>query len=798
MTTLNKYNQQAKHFLFSKMLLLFFLSFMNLCVLRADDHQVDSLYQLIEQTDDIEEKVEHYHQLLLFLYKNNSPKLMTSIKELIALSQKENSISGEASAASFLGVYNQKNGNWEAAIDNYTQALEGFKLSNQKLRAVNVCNSLTNCNMALGKQKEAMLFVNEGIAIAEKETDEELRTLAYDNKSSYLHMIGEYKEALDYYDKSIKVYRKLNDKERLCRILSEKSLILLYLQDTALIEISTEAINLALEINHIALAQYAMVPLGYFYLNTGKYKEAIKLSNEQLKLANETNSYNDKLRVYRFLGDIYSDLDDEEKVLESYYKCIELSKEKKDTINWQYTNANLGFFLVANQPQKAKIHLEESLYYFKRTPEVILTLQILSNLSKCYFQENDLEKAKQCIDEGIALNNNQNISQVHVFNILLGEYLIKKNNYAKAKRYLKEAFTYAQQNDNQEILKNSTLLLYQANKKTGQFLEALTWYEKHQVLADSVSGAANARKMTTLLLETEFDKEKEVLVFEQAKQEAILKAETKQSRIIAIGIGLLALLGFGFFWNARRKNQIIAKAKNQLEQLNNTKDRIFAIIGHDLRKPVIAFNGISETINYLIQKEDYSTLKQLGAEIEQDGFSMQKLTDNLLNWALMQRDVMPHKPQMVALSPKVEEVFAIFEKVANAKDIELNHAIPADMEVYADSNALLTILVNLTDNALKYTPQGGQVTIEGITTQEGIKINIMDNGVGMAAEQLHDIFLLQKDKSKKGTEGEKGTGLGLYLVNELVKMNSGNIEAKSEVGKGTTFEMRLPKRKVAA
>lgn len=241
----------------------------------------------------------------------------------------------------------------------------------------------------------------------------------------------------------------------------------------------------------------------------------------------------------------------------------------------------------------------------------------------------------------------------------------------------------------------------------------------------------------------------------------------------------------------------LKEINTQLEQVNQMKDRIFAIIGHDLRKPVVAFNGISETINYLVKKEDYSTLQQLGAEIEKDGFALQKLTDNLLNWALTQRDVMPYNPQEVNLSQKAEEILLIFEKVARDKNIELVNKVVKEMRVYADPNALLTILMNLVDNALKYTPKGGRVELVAVNEAEGVKIQIIDNGMGMSEEQMRDIFLLQKDKSRKGTSGEKGTGLGLHLVNELVKLNGGEINVVSKKGEGSVFRVLLPEQRAA-
>ena len=229
-----------------------------------------------------------------------------------------------------------------------------------------------------------------------------------------------------------------------------------------------------------------------------------------------------------------------------------------------------------------------------------------------------------------------------------------------------------------------------------------------------------------------------------------------------------------------------------MQEVYTTKDQIFSIIGHDLRKPAVAFNNISESVNYLIQNEDYDTLKQMGTEIERDGFALQKLTENLLNWALSQRDVLPYKPSSFNLRAKTEEVFSSFHRAANEKGLILTNEVSVGTTIYADPNATFTILMNLIDNAIKFTSRGGQVTVESSQVDGKVQLLISDTGVGMQQDQLVDMFVLSQGKSHKGTEGEKGTGLGLHLVNELVKMNKGEIQGESQLGTGTTFRVRLP------
>ncbi len=231
----------------------------------------------------------------------------------------------------------------------------------------------------------------------------------------------------------------------------------------------------------------------------------------------------------------------------------------------------------------------------------------------------------------------------------------------------------------------------------------------------------------------------------------------------------------------------ISGQKKELEKLNITKDRIFGIIGHDLRKPVIAFRGIAKKINYLLKKEDYHTLKDLGEGIERDALGLNALTDNLLNWALTQKNAMPYNFEEIELINIVNEIFLTLNRLADDKGLELRHEIDPDTKIFADRNTLLTIVRNLVDNGIKFTPNGGEILITAKPTGFGVDMEVRDNGIGIPPDKLNNIFLLQKDKTTDGTSGEKGTGLGLHLVHEMVELNKGEIKVLSELGKGTTF-----------
>lgn len=199
-----------------------------------------------------------------------------------------------------------------------------------------------------------------------------------------------------------------------------------------------------------------------------------------------------------------------------------------------------------------------------------------------------------------------------------------------------------------------------------------------------------------------------------------------------------------------------------------------------------------------MKKQDYTTLERFGKEIENDALALNLLTDNLLNWALTQKNVMPNNPQQVEVADIVADEMAVFKKTAAEKRIQLVSVVPRGLLVFADPYALRTIIRNLLDNAIKYTCEGGRVEIVVEDGAEGVKIVISDTGVGIPESKLKDIFLLREGKSEKGTAGEKGAGLGLHLVHELVQLNQGAIEVASSPGQGSRFEVRMPRRLEAA
>ncbi len=231
-----------------------------------------------------------------------------------------------------------------------------------------------------------------------------------------------------------------------------------------------------------------------------------------------------------------------------------------------------------------------------------------------------------------------------------------------------------------------------------------------------------------------------------------------------------------------------ARATNDtLVKLDATKNKFFSIIAHDLKSPFNVILGYSNLLSedyYLFSDE--KRLKYI-KEIEDSANNTLDLLNNLLTWARSQQEDIEIKKEKINLYIFVSKVIEKHCNLAKTKAIEINVDIPIDIVLNVDNYTFKTILINLFNNASKFTKPGGEINISAKTINNTIEISVSDSGIGMPKEIKDNIFSIEKNTSTLGTNNEKGTGLGLILCKEFIEKNDGEIKVESEVGKGTRF-----------
>ncbi len=242
----------------------------------------------------------------------------------------------------------------------------------------------------------------------------------------------------------------------------------------------------------------------------------------------------------------------------------------------------------------------------------------------------------------------------------------------------------------------------------------------------------------------------------------------------------------------RAKNQIEEQAQN-LKQSNDLKDRMFSIIGHDLRSPLSAAKLKMDFImRGIIDPKDDKFLDETVYDLLKTMDEALNLLQNLLGWAKSESDQIQVIPEKLNINELVEQTFRLLKLGSDHKKIEMQNNVPMDVFAYADNNMIKTVLRNILSNAIKFTPVEGIIKINSKLRKNKLVIEIEDNGNGIPKEDIKKILNPNEHFSKLGTEKEPGTGLGLILCQNFVQKNGGTLKIRSEVGKGSTFYFDLP------
>lgn len=265
--------------------------------------------------------------------------------------------------------------------------------------------------------------------------------------------------------------------------------------------------------------------------------------------------------------------------------------------------------------------------------------------------------------------------------------------------------------------------------------------------------------------------------------------------ILAIGFVIMFLLWI-LARNIQYKRLAYTELKNtnvKLFESNATKDKFFSIIAHDLRSPFQSLLGLSELLKRDIDQFSQDEIVYISESINKTAQITYELLENLLEWSRIQTGKLSALPGKISLHELLSRLESLVSEQAKNKEIRFEVQLQNDVEIFADRQMLNTVMRNLTSNAIKFTPKGGEITVSYVILHDKVELAFADTGLGMDEETMNSLFLIDKMKSKKGTENETGTGLGLLLCREFIEKNNGTIRVSSQVGKGSTFVISIPR-----
>jgi signal transduction histidine kinase len=294
-------------------------------------------------------------------------------------------------------------------------------------------------------------------------------------------------------------------------------------------------------------------------------------------------------------------------------------------------------------------------------------------------------------------------------------------------------------------------------------------------------------------MEVKYETEKKEHEIE--RQQGVISRQNMQRALLAGGIAVFAVF-VGLLWYMlrlrTRRNRALTERNDTLSEMNATKDRFFSIISHDLKNPAVAQRDAIQMLVKNARLWDVDTLSEYYDELLKSADGQVQLLYNLLGWAQLQTGRMTCRPAPFDLVQELRSDIGILRKMAEDKGIRFEVDFPSDAIVTADAGMISVVVRNLLTNAVKFTPFGGSVSLSASSPLKGkCTVTVSDTGVGMTAEELHDIFRLDLHQNRRGTSGETGTGLGLIVCRELLEKHATTLHIESRENDGSKFWFEL-------
>ncbi len=586
------------------------------------------------------------------------------------------------------------------------------------------------------------------------------------------------------------------------------------------------------------------------------FERSLEYAAEAYGIAEATGSVTGMADALNRSGNVHYFLNNHERALEYYNDAYEIIQEEGDYLREGIILNNIGLLYMQQQmfgealdflarALDAKIMTDDrqlisstlahlgrlktdlgdydgALEYYNDLLSILEELPMdgekgstYSGIAKAYYLKGEynesLENYYRAIDIFKGLQDS--VSLARVYNSI-GKVYLDWGNLPEAYRYISMSGGIASELELVEIRSDNHRCLSEYFEAAGDARAAHEHFVIHINLKDSIFKADSEANLENLknIFETESrEKQIELLQKEYEVHEMELRKQRAWSWFIISSLIIVTVIMVVFIWRFRLRNRtnLILKDKkieleemnekliasgSSLRELNATKDRFFSIIANDLKNPFTHLLGTSEKIARDIGELPREEIKEQVGFINRSSKNLFRLLENLLQWSATQTRTLSCTPERFDLSRLVRIETDAVKKIAYHKNISLMVDEPGNGEiaVYADKNLISSTISNLVENALKYTPEDGQVTVSVCKKDGFAEVCVKDNGLGIEQERLENIFQIEGNQMYSGVEREKGSGLGLILCREFVEINGGEIRVESQPGMGSCFIFTVP------
>ncbi|MEL7146316.1 MAG: tetratricopeptide repeat protein [Bacteroidota bacterium] len=541
---------------------------------------------------------------------------------------------------------------------------------------------------------------------------------------------------------------------------------------------------------------YSEIGVSYYYESNDaealqnfirSYKAFEVLGNKE-KIAGITNNIG---AIYRYLGDYEAAITYLKKAV--YYKRL---LNKPTTLASSLHNLGISYDNLG-QRDSALHYLREARFLREKYQDLRGLAKTYSSMGILYNAENQLDSSEYFFKKAIAISKQaKDLVALSADQISLAEVLTNLSRYRESANLLTDALENTKDARSQI---NALSFLATNYDKMGSFEKASLTKDRLLHLKDSVNKAREEASLKEL--QVEFDTEQKVLEIAKLSAEnevQQLRAEQDAQTRVLLVIGLIALTVIALLLYARfrtksKTNRLLDEKNQELAEINRTKDRLFSIISHDLKSPLSSFHLITQNLASNLDQLDKSQLKEYLESLRDSSENVRDMMDNLLKWALAQTDQLGYKLEPVELSTVLNNVVGQLDVVSKSRSVSIHTNLKEDLKLEGDASFLEIVVRNLLSNSLKFTDPGKSITVESRDDGGKAILRVSDEGVGMEQHEIDKLLAGEIIGAEIQNSAEKGTGLGITLVNELMKKMNGHVQVTTAKGKGTTFTLSFNK-----
>jgi signal transduction histidine kinase len=710
-----------------------------------------------------------------YLKLRNLEKFKEYSDQVITLAQKLKLRNFSAYVYYRRGTYFHGNTAMLKAEENYYLAIADFNLAKNPDMVGGTYLNLGALYASIPDYAKCLEVNQKAIAIYEQLKDDFSIASCYTNLSSIYQDLGNQSQSLIYLQMALKIFAAEDPESR----------------GVAVVE---ELIGSAyFEADMVELKKMKISP-------ADRLNQSLQHYQKSLKIAEFLGDKGIISSVRKCLGDVYSEMGQNDLASAAYQKAILISKNLDDKLSYVASLYALGRFYQKQGDHKNALTLFNDSFKIAEESNLLHAKKdAAKGLSDSFEALNDYDKSlryyKLYVIAKEQIFNEEKEREITRRQMQL-DFGLKEKDYLYKQKItdveLQKQVLLAKQQQQQLYLKKQELALSDKEKS----LQRLTFLKKQ--LGLEISQQMQTSKFERAKLEAKYEtslRDKQI-----SKQEQQIRIDWRIKVYLTIGIASVLLIASVIYFNQRkttRLNQVINLQKGELEQLNKVKDKIFSVVSHDMRTPVnalISFIQLLEGGN--IEQEK---LTRYAATLKNNLTYTSSMMENLLNWAASQMQGFNPYKETLNVHQLVNEVINSVHHHAQAKQITVKNNIAENAVCQADANMLSLIIRNLLSNATKFTPRSGLIEISEKCLEKELQIMVVDNGIGLNEDQLAHFNNLNYSStavSTPGTEREKGTGLGLLLCRTFVGLMNGKVRAAKNHPSGTKFIISLPKESV--